>query len=52
MLKSAYPYYLANQAYANQDLAITNKYRVWPILLPISKPVWSGYKAITTKNAN
>lgn len=27
MLKSAYPYYLANQAiYANQDLAVTNKY--------------------------
>lgn len=27
MLKSQYPYYLANQAvYANQDLAITNKY--------------------------
>ncbi len=27
MLNSAYPYYLANQAvYANQDLAITNKY--------------------------
>ncbi|MCB1673238.1 MAG: aldehyde dehydrogenase family protein [Pseudomonadales bacterium] len=27
MLKSAYPYYLANQAvYANQDLAVSNKY--------------------------
>ncbi len=27
MLKSAYPYYLANQAiYANQELAVTNKY--------------------------
>jgi len=27
MLNSAYPYYLANQAvYANQDLAVTNKY--------------------------
>ena len=27
MLKSAYPYYLANQAvYANQDLVVTDKY--------------------------
>jgi len=27
MLNSAYPYYLDNQAvYANQDLAVTNKY--------------------------